>query len=291
MPVIDWTRMPSLTALRAFEATAGTRSFSAAARTLNVTHAAVAQQVKALEEHLGVVLMTRSPRGIALTDDGERLARRLADGFGAIADGVEALADRAAARPVRVTTTNFFAESVIFPRIAEFWVENPGLEVSFTPTDRAVDLVGEGYDLGVRAGSGDWPSLHPQLLFESGMIVCAAPALVDDPATDWTRVPWLLPGGDSWEIQALRDSGIDPDAIERKDIGDTGQEMVACEQGLGLILESEVDLRPRIAAGRLKVAPIPIRFTAGWYAVTPTAHPRQSVRRLRAWMARICAEL
>ncbi|MFZ1511133.1 MAG: LysR family transcriptional regulator, partial [Tabrizicola sp.] len=85
----DWRNIPSLTALRAFEATADLRSFSQAARVLNVTHAAVAQQVRALEEHMGRPLVQREGRGVGLTADGEQLAEALREGFGAIQRGLE----------------------------------------------------------------------------------------------------------------------------------------------------------------------------------------------------------
>ena len=114
---VDWTKLPSLTALRAFDAAAQAKSFSAAARSLNVTHAAVAQQVRFLEEHLGVQLVERSPRGVSLTIEGRELARSLATGFAAIAEGLQALQERDINRPVRVTTTAYFAEAVIFPKI------------------------------------------------------------------------------------------------------------------------------------------------------------------------------
>ena len=64
---VDWTHLPPLTALRAFEAVASTGSFSSAARRLNVTPAAVAQQVRALEQHLGIALAVRDGRAMALT--------------------------------------------------------------------------------------------------------------------------------------------------------------------------------------------------------------------------------
>ena len=128
MEQINWTKLPSLTALRAFDAAARSRSFSGAARSLNVTHAAVAQQVSALEHFLGVVLLRRSPRGVELTPEGARLADRLSLGFSMIAEGVETLQNEADARPVRVTTTSYFAEAVIFPRIADFWRDNPEVE-------------------------------------------------------------------------------------------------------------------------------------------------------------------
>ena len=73
MSEIDWRHMPALTALRAFAATAREGGFSAAARKLNVTHAAVQQQVRALEAELGVALLWREGRHVHLTAEGERL--------------------------------------------------------------------------------------------------------------------------------------------------------------------------------------------------------------------------
>ena len=71
---MDWSDMPPLATLRSFEAAARHLNFTAAGREMNVTHAAVSQQVRRLEERLGVSLMVREGRGLALTDDGARLA-------------------------------------------------------------------------------------------------------------------------------------------------------------------------------------------------------------------------
>ncbi len=86
---MDWSQLPSLTSLRAFAALADGKSYTRAATALNVSHAAVSQQVKALEERLGVSLVTRAGRGIALTMEGELLARDLEIGFAAIRRGVD----------------------------------------------------------------------------------------------------------------------------------------------------------------------------------------------------------
>ena len=67
---MEWTGLPSLNSLRAFSAVAETGSYSQAARQLNVTQAAVSQQVKSLEARLGVSLVVRVGRGITLTSEG-----------------------------------------------------------------------------------------------------------------------------------------------------------------------------------------------------------------------------
>ena len=290
MEQINWTKLPSLTALRAFDAAARSRSFSGAAQSLNVTHAAVAQQVSALEHFLGVVLLRRSPRGVELTPEGARLADRLSLGFSMIAEGVETLQNEADARPVRVTTTSYFAEAVIFPRIADFWRDNPEVEVSFTPSDEALDLVAGGFDLAVRAGEGDWPELEVMHLLDSPTLACTAPKLVDDPETDWKRVPWLLPDKAIWEDDVLRLSGIDPETAPKVDLGNPALEIRAAEEGVGLVLEAEIDLRRQLERGTLKPAPIPIRHVSRFFLVTPHAAPRPAVRQFMRWMRAACGD-
>lgn len=287
---IDWTKLPSLTALRAFDATVQSGSFSAAARSLNVTHAAVAQQVKALETHLGLPLLLRSPRGITPTPEGQRLAQSLQSGFTAINDGVLSAMEQGGQQPVRVTTTAYFAESVIFPRIADFWLEHPDTEIAFTPTDRAVDLVAEGFDLAVRAGEGGWPDLDARRLLQSPTLALASPRLVDDPATNWQDIPWLIPHEDTWERDVLRQSGIDPAQIRTIDVGNPALEIRAAEQGMGLLLESQVDVARQLDQGSLKVAPIQIQHVSSYFIVTPPWPPRRNVQTFIKWLLRAISE-
>ena len=76
---MDWRGIPSLNGLKAFSAVADTLNLSQAGRMLNVSHAAVSQQVRALEAHLGVSLVVRHGRGVALTPEGQDLAKSLED--------------------------------------------------------------------------------------------------------------------------------------------------------------------------------------------------------------------
>lgn len=281
---IDWTKLPSLTALRSFDATARAKSFSGAARSLNVTHAAVAQQVRALEEHLGLQLLERSPQGVSLTSHGQELAQALATGFSAIEEGVNTLKEKDQNRPIRVTTTAYFAEAVIFPRMSRFWSAHPDVEVSFSQSDEAVDIVKEGFDVAVRAGEGDWPGLNARLLVESPTRAFAAPSLVDDPNTDWSKLPWLIPDNSEWERVALRESGIDIDSILTVDLGAASLEVRGGEEGMGLVLESELDLAPQVAAGTLKIAPVPITHLGRFFVVTPPWKPRAQVADFIKWL-------
>ena len=99
--MIDWLTLPPPTALRAFAAFAETGSVISAGTALNVSHAAISQQLRALETHMGVALVDRSGRAMALTVEGRQLASALRTGVGAIAASVEALRGADAARPAR----------------------------------------------------------------------------------------------------------------------------------------------------------------------------------------------
>jgi LysR family glycine cleavage system transcriptional activator len=147
---MDWSRIPSLNSLRAFSAVAEANSYSKAAARLNVTHAAVRQQVKALEEHLGISLAYRQGRGVKLTPEGMALARDLDDAFDAILRGVHALTGSDTSRPVQITTSPAFAVEWLMPRIAEFQQRHPNITLMLHPTADVIALKPGGIDVAVR---------------------------------------------------------------------------------------------------------------------------------------------
>ena len=175
---IDWQTLPSLTALRAFAATAELRSFSQASRALKVTHAAVARQVRALEDHFGRSLVQREGRGSA-TVEGELLAAALAEGFAVVLRGVEALRSGEADQPVRVTLTAGFAAQWLMPQLRDFWERYPEIGLSLHPDSKLFDPNRGRMDLGIRYGNGDWPGLEASYLALARLVVAASPSLLD----------------------------------------------------------------------------------------------------------------
>ena len=96
-------------------------SHAAAGREVNVTQAAIAQHVRALESRFGVALMRREGRVMRPTAEGRALADALGDGFATIAAGVRELTRKGAARPLRIALTPSFAGQWLMPRIGAFW--------------------------------------------------------------------------------------------------------------------------------------------------------------------------
>ncbi|RKF15394.1 LysR family transcriptional regulator [Roseovarius spongiae] len=192
---MDWRALPPLTALRAFVALAQAGSAGGAGRLLNVSHAAISQQVKALEAHMGLPLVDRSGRGLTLTTEGEALAAALAEGFGAIAQTAAQLTGADADRPLQVTTTPQFAANWLMPRLRDFQERHPGIDLMVNPSPTLADPSAGGIDLAVRFGAGQWPGLDAELLVPTDVVVVAAPSLVGDrvfaDARELLDYPWL----------------------------------------------------------------------------------------------------
>jgi LysR family glycine cleavage system transcriptional activator len=193
---------------------AETGSYSKAGAALNVSHAAISQQVKALEERLGVALVIREGRGIALTSEGAALARDLAAGFAAIHRGVESLTGADAKRAVQVTMTPAFAVSWLMPRLTDFQQQHPGVTLMLNPTGEVVDLTPGGIDVAIRFCDGTWPGMEVRPFLLPDLVVVGTPALigardVTDPAA-LVEMPWLQELGTNEVSEWMARQGIAP---------------------------------------------------------------------------------
>lgn len=287
---IDWRHMPPLSALRAFEAVSYHKSYSAAARALSVTHAAVAQQVRSLEENLGVALVARSGRGMALTAEGEQLAVALADGFATIqaAVGVVRGGDD---RPVRITLSPGFATQWLMPRLKDFWALHPEVALSLHPEHRLVDLRREGMDLGIRYGNGDWTGVEARYLTSARLVVAGAPELVGR-ATQMTpdemrRQHWVMTDNTPEELRWMEIHGLEPKGLRATYFPDEELTLAAARQGLGLIVESYALLEDDLKRNRLQVVFDSRDRLPGYFIVTPPGPQRRGARAVLAWLAKV----
>jgi LysR family glycine cleavage system transcriptional activator len=273
--------------LRAFDATARQGSFAEAGRSLNVTHAAVAQAVRGLEAELGVQLVLRAGRTVSLTEAGANLAQSLNAGFGAMVEGIAALRQREARRVLRVATTTFIAEACILPRLAEFWALHPGVEVAMTPSPVSVDLEREGFDMAIRVLEDGWQEpegLEIRPLVRSPLLATCAPMLAGRDPLD---LPWPDGSCAAWDREQLRKAGIEPDRLQKVQFGSPHLEMSAARQGLMAMLAPEVICRTDLEAGRLVVLPIPGLPFVNYVAVMPRRPRRPAVDRFADWLSTI----
>lgn len=285
---IDWLQFPSLGALRAFQAMAEAGGHSGAARNLNVTHAAVAQQVRALEQHLGLALVHRAGRGMALTAEGADLARALNDGFGTIEAALRALQTGNADRPVRVTLTPSFATQWLMPRLKDFWNRHPDIALSLHPEARMVDLRRDGMDMGVRYGDGIWPGVEARFLAPARMAVAAAPTLLAGRKTlslpEMQAEEWILTRDWPEQENYLRSLGLDPQRLNRTEFPGEELSLAAARQGLGLVVESLALMAEDIREGRMVLLHDSRERLPAYFLVTPPGPQRAAARAFARWL-------
>ncbi len=286
--MIDWRTLPSLTALRAFAATAELRNFSQAARELNVTHAAVAQQVRALEDHFGKSLVQRDGRGVSLTVDGEQLAQALGEGFAALQRGVEALRAGEVDQPVRVTLTAGFAAQWLMPRLRDFWEKYPDIGLSLHPDPRVIDLHRERMDLAIRYGNGDWPGVTATYLASARLVIAGAPSLIGDRETlspqDMAGMDWILSRNWPEQDNYLRHLGIEPTTLSATDFPGEELAIAAARQGLGLVVESMALIEADVTEGRLRVVHESREKLPAYFIVTLPGPQRAAARAFLKWL-------
>ncbi|MHC0052009.1 LysR family transcriptional regulator [Actibacterium sp. D379-3] len=285
---MDWRAIPSLSALRAFEATARTRSFSAAARELNVTHAAVAQHVRALEGDLGVTLVFREGRGLALTPEGAVLALGLNDGFTTIQAAVRDVAAARASEPLKITLTASFATYWLTPRIGSFWREHPDVALSLHPDDRVVDMRRDGFDLAIRHGNGNWPGHEVEYLIGAQLVVVGSPALLKghkhETLADLAKLPWVMEAEWREHWGWLRRIGLNPEAMQVHKMPTMEMASGAAEEGHGLHVRTLATAERAIRDGRLRVVYSQPEEDMAYYLVTRPGPQKPALRTFVRWL-------
>lgn len=175
--MVSLRRLPSLNALRAFEAAARYESFTRAAEELCVTQGAVSHQVKALEAELGVRLFSRTPRRLIITEAGRDYLVTLRDAFDRIAEGTERLQQRQNAGVLTVSTSPNFAAKWLVHRLGRFVEAHPEIDLRVAAQLHHIDFAREDVDIAVRHGNGPWPGLHCTRLAAEALFPVCSPKL------------------------------------------------------------------------------------------------------------------
>jgi DNA-binding transcriptional LysR family regulator len=160
-----------------FAKVASTRSFSGAARELGISQATASKHVQTLEDWLGVRLLHRTTRRVALTDVGESFFVQCSR----ILEDMETA--RSAAKPeapvrgsMRITAPVVFGSTRLGPLVVDFMHQHPELSLNVELSDRSVDLIEEGYDLAIRTGPTTSSGLVAWPLMPLNYVLCAAPS-------------------------------------------------------------------------------------------------------------------
>jgi LysR family transcriptional regulator, glycine cleavage system transcriptional activator len=285
-------------ALRTFESVARLRGFGRAAEELGVTQSAVSQHVKALEEWLGLQLLTRSTGRATPTEDGARLAQAVATGFGTIAELCHDLRDARSPNPaICLSCLPGFAVNWLFPRLINFDQRHPELPVSIITTSDVTSFEDGGANLAIRYGLGDYPGLHVEKLMAERLFPVCSPALlarqplrhVSDLAQHTMLFDDLADTGGTpptWEYWA-RELGIAlPRPARTRRFAQSNMVVQAAISGFGVALGREPLVIDALADGRL-VRPFPqmVESQFAYWIVCPTeALTATPFRAIRTWL-------
>lgn len=282
-----WLDLPPLSALRAFAAYAQTGSLQKAGDALNVTHAAISQQIRNLEAHLGVTLLERSGRQARLTQEGHSLAGVLDSSFAAIAKEAARLSTQEDARPLTVSTTPSFAANWLVPRLADFRARYPQIDVAIDANPAVADFDTNSTDVAIRFGKGDWSGCEVQLLAKTRRVAVAAPSFIcDDCPTspaDMARFPILQEVGTSESSLWLAKHGVDAAGQGGRIILPGNMTLDAARTGQGITVTAEIWVRSDLESGRL-VKLFEDDEDFGYFTVTRKGVHRGALKAFLKWL-------
>ena len=260
------THLP-LNGLRVLDAAARHLSFTRAADELAVTPAAVGQQIRALEDTLGVVLFRRTTKGLELTPEGESGLAALRQGFWQFEEAVRAMQAGQTSKSLTIAAPRVLTEKWLMPRLAEIARGDGELRFVLISADETIDFTEANLDLAIRWGDG--PGEHEGEALESaGMITVERPGGGVD-----TRISW--PG-------CLND-----EAVSLVRVGDAGLALDAAAEGLGRATVPELLAASDLASGRVVAVGEAKPYRLGYWLVAPLPQWRQ--KKVKALVAALTA--
>lgn len=274
--------LPSLNALRVFDAVAQHGNFRLAAEALGVTQAAVAQQIRGLEAHLGIRLFERLARGVALTAAGQGYSTSVREALGLIEAATQRLYPDAGRITVSVTPS--FASRWLIPRLGLFAEQHPRIDLNVLASDRLAQFQADRVDLAVRHGRPPFAAgLNAELLFEPRIMAVASPRWLNEHgvlATPWAdEVAILHDAHDLWpRLLAVVGPAIVGPGARHVRFNQTSLAIEAALDGQGIALVDHAFITRDLANGRLvQVLDHVVRPDTAFYAVWPRKAGQSSV--------------
>jgi len=265
------THLP-LNGLRVLDAAARHLSFTRAADELAVTPAAVGQQIRALEDLLGVILFRRTSKGLELTDEAAAGLDAIREGFLRFEEGVQAIQAGQSSHVYTIACPRDFFAAWLSARLAAFRNDSPNLRFALIGSDGELDFAEANLDLAVRwcDGPGD---LEGIALGPEGTLVVAGPDVAE-------TAPWIAwPGDPAGEV--------DPHGEGAREVhisvGDAGTAISAAAAGLGRARVPRLLGEAAVAGGRVRALGEPEPGRRGYWLVAPVPQWRQ--KKVRALVA------
>ncbi|WEF30498.1 LysR family transcriptional regulator AmpR [Klebsiella aerogenes] len=260
-----------LNSLRAFETAARHLSFTRAAIELNVTHSAISQHVKALEDHLNCQLFVRVSRGLKLTTEGEGLLPVLNDSFDRIGGMLDRFTGHQTQEKLKIGVVGTFATGMLFPLLPTFWREFPHIDLQISTHNNRVDPAAEGLDYVIRFGGGAWHDTEAQYLCAAPLSPLCAPSLAAGLRKPEDILQFALLRSyrrDEWSAWMQAAGEHPPSPTHRVIVFDSSVTMLeAAQSGLGIAI-APVKMFGHLLENKRIVQPFKIHIDLGSYWLT-----------------------
>lgn len=288
--MVEVVQMPSLHAIRAFEAAARLGSFAQAGRELGTTAASVSYHIRQLETHVGVSFFTRQSHKVELTEAGALVAADASHAFALLKASFAGAAGIDEAR-LCITTLPTLGTSWLTPRLGKFRSLHPSVAVELDLSQEPRDLAAGGFDVAIRNGHGRWPGLKSIRLFPSLFTPLCVPHLAPDVlaiANCARRSPTALLGRPDWWALWLKTLGVTEKPMPQ-DFGSSFSaehlDIAAAIAGHGIAIGSPILFAGEIASGRL-VAPHQTIATDGrsFWLTYPATRRSRKVKSFQQWI-------
>ncbi|GHC31496.1 transcriptional regulator GcvA [Aidingimonas halophila] len=289
--------LPPLGTLHCFEMAARHASFARAANALNLTPAAVSQQIRQLESRLGTALFLRHARSVELTPAGQEYATTVGLALDQIAAATERIVGHHVPHRLTIATTPAFAAKWLVPRLIDFQGRHSELEVRLVTSNSLADMARQDIDVAIRYGQGKWSGLEASELMQTDLFPVCSPTLLDEPPSltrlsalrghvllrlmhdewpAWLRHMGLLEG-DDLETEGWRPGPRYPDA---------GLMIQAALAGQGVALGQRVLVADDLATKHLvKPLDVSLPSTYGyWLVMQPGSASLPKIRAFRDWL-------
>ncbi|KKB09655.1 LysR substrate-binding domain-containing protein [Devosia chinhatensis] len=276
--------LPSLASLRSFEASARLESFSKAARELNLTQAAISQQIRLLEDRVGGALFTREARKVALTELGRLYLGLTVDALRSMESAFETA--RALSRPdaLVLKTTPTFAAYWLLPRLQRFHDLWPHASLTITAVEPGGNFESVG-DMVITTGQEfQWRGFRSAKLFDIDLVAVASPAVVQ--RTDLGRflagqtdsIIHTIRRLDDWSLWC-RGAGVPAFTLDRGTIlFNSALSYAAAEKGLGIVIAEEAMIADQLIDHALvRVHSARVKTGRGYYLIEPQDRARRPI--------------
>ena len=286
---------PNLNAYLYFEAVARRGTITRAAEELSVSPSAVSQQVKLLEQRLGVKLFRRNGRVLSLTLEGEQLFQSSTTALRLLRDAGRHLGKTRETHRLNLRVTPSFGVRWLGPRLADFVARHPDWDLRVDAAPDPTDFEREVMDLDIRYGAGDWQGLHARAVVPDHVLPLCSPEYLAGLAfsdgagalLDQARLIDSARALCQWDFW-LYHNGIETQGIRKSiQMDRSSMALQLALDGAGIVLESLALALPEVAEGRLvPVLPAnPVLTFPSYWAICPARYlNRRAVRLFLDWL-------